>query len=99
MSGTTTETMRESRPKSAQQDKHLEKITPSLDSENKSRPSSAASAVSRTYLKDAAEHLLDWMNKMKGQEISPANVNAVCNIAQQVANIVKVNIEIKRSGL
>ncbi len=33
------------------------------------------------------------------QEVNPANVNAVCNIAQQIANIVKTNIELKKSGL
>lgn len=61
--------------------------------------SKEVSAVSRTYLRDAAEHLLTWMDRMQTQEVSPATVNAVCNIAQQVANIVKVNIEIKKSGL
>jgi hypothetical protein len=99
MNATTTDITQESKKKS-EGSKHMSvAATPSSASELPSPSSKEASVVSRTYLRDAAEHLLIWMNRMQGQEISPANVNAVCNIAQQVANIVKVNIEIKKSGL
>ena len=99
MSATITNTNQESKTKSESNKPASVAATPSSASELPSPSSKEASVVSRTYLRDAAEHLLIWMNKMQGQEISPANVNAVCNIAQQVANIVKVNIEIKKSGL
>lgn len=59
----------------------------------------AAQSPSTSYLKDAAEHLIFLMGKMKDEEVNANNVNAVCNLAKQVANIVRVNIEIKKSGL
>jgi hypothetical protein len=99
MSATTTDTTIESKKKSENSRAGPAAVTHSSASEKPSQNSKEASVVSRTYLRDAAEHLLIWMNRMQGQEISPANVNAVCNIAQQVANIVKVNIEIKKSGM
>lgn len=99
MSATTTDITQESKKKKEGSKPASVVTTPSSASEPPSPSSKEASVVSRTYLRDAAEHLLIWMDRMQGQEISPANVNAVCNIAQQVANIVKVNIEIKKSGL
>lgn len=99
MSAITTDTTPESKKKSDGSKTGYVVATHSSVSDRPSPNSREASAVSRTYLRDAAEHLLTWMNRMQDQEISPGNVNAVCNIAQQVANIVKVNIEIKKSGL
>lgn len=99
MSAITTNIKQESKKKSESVKPSAEETTLSLDSEKPSPSLKEANVVSRMYLRDAAEHLLIWMNKMQGQEISAANVNAVCNIAQQVANLVKVNIEIKKAGL
>lgn len=86
-------------PQSATNKRNSAALTRSLDSVPPLQLSGEASAASKTYLRDAAEHLLTWMQRMKSQEISPANVNAVCNLAQQIATIVKVNIEVKKVGL
>lgn len=99
MSATTTDTTSESKAKKESNKPDSGAITRSSASAPQSQGSKEANVVSRTYLKDAAEHLLSWMNKMQDQEVTAQNVNAVCNIAQQVANIVKVNIEIKKAGL
>lgn len=99
MSATTAEITNESKKKKDDSSTASVAAIRSSDSAQPSPSSKEASVVSRTYLRDAAEHLLIWMSRMQGEEISPQNVNAVCNIAQQVANIVKVNIEIKKSGL
>jgi hypothetical protein len=99
MSATTTSTKSESKTRKESSKPASGEATPSLASGPLSPSSREANVVSRNYLKDAAEHLLTWMNRMDGTDVTAANVNAVCNIAQQVANIVKVNIDLKKSGL
>ena len=98
-SASITETTPESKRKSETSSVESGVATPSLAYVQPLPPSNAANAASRTYLRDAAEHLLTWMNRMQGEDVTAQNVNAVCNLAQQMANIVKTNIELKKAGL
>lgn len=72
--------------------------TLSLDSPQQSRVLVEDRSQQTNYLRDAAEHLIGAMHLVRNQEINPANVNAMCNLAKQIANVVKVNLEVKKSG-
>jgi hypothetical protein len=58
-----------------------------------------ANRASTNYLRDAAEHLLVWMQRLQNEEINAQNVNAACNVAKQLASIVRTNIDLKKAGL
>ncbi len=46
-----------------------------------------------------AEHLLSLMKDVTKEEVSPRTVEAACKCAQQMYNIMKLNVEMKKIGL
>ena len=46
-----------------------------------------------------AEHLLVLMKDVTKQEVSPSTVEAACKCAQQMYNLMKLNIEMKKLGM
>jgi hypothetical protein len=72
--------------------------TPSLVLDPQSPSTVVANGRSSNFLKDAAEHLLTWMQRMEKSDATADNVHAVCNLAKQMCTIVQTNIELKKNG-
>ncbi len=49
--------------------------------------------------KTIAEHLINAMDTMNKDGLSPGKVNAMCNCAAQLHKIMRLNIELYRIGL
>lgn len=56
------------------------------------------SILPRNYLRDAAEHLIVSMDKISKEKNSRENIQALCQIASQIANVCRVNLEMKKNG-
>ena len=61
--------------------------------------SGAAKSVSPNLSTSIAEHLLVLMKDVTKQEVSPSTVEAACKCAQQMYNLMKLNIEMKKLGM
>jgi hypothetical protein len=49
--------------------------------------------------KNVSLRLYELMTKVVSEEVTPATVNAACNCATEITKLLKLNIELKRSGL
>lgn len=59
----------------------------------------AAAVTSESLPKSVSMRLFELMAKITEKEITPASVNAACSCASEIHKILKLNLEIKKSGL
>lgn len=52
--------------------------------------------TSKELSKNLAMQLMGLISKVNEKEVSPDSVNASCNAAKQIYNLVKLNFEIKK---
>lgn len=71
---------------------------PSSDSAPQSQHSERVGALPNIYLRDAAGHLLSWMDKLKNSNPTSRNVNSICNLAKEIGTLVMVSVETKKSN-
>ena len=91
-------TKTESKMKKANTEKEKdEKILCSV-SEKSLEDSQKVSILPRNYLRDAAEHLIVSMDKVSKEKNSKESIQAMCQIASQIANVCRVNLEMKKNG-
>lgn len=58
-------------------------------------PSQKASAGPKSLSMNVAEHLLFLMKEVTKDSCDPRNVNAACNCATQMVNLMKVNLKLR----
>lgn len=52
--------------------------------------------TSKDLSKNLAMQLMELITKVNEKEVNPNSVNASCNAAKQIYNLVKLNFEIKK---
>ena len=60
---------------------------------------SVAKSPDKNLSTNIAEHLLLLMKDVTKQEVSPSTVKAACECAQQMYNLMRLNIEMKKLGM
>jgi hypothetical protein len=55
-------------------------------------------ALSKNLSMNVAEHLLHLMRTVTKDEVSPSTVQSACHCAQQMYNLMKLNLEVKKQG-
>lgn len=59
--------------------------------------SQEASGTSKSLSMNVAEHLLFLMKNVTENNVTPQTVNAACNCATQMINLMKINLRLKDS--
>jgi hypothetical protein len=59
----------------------------------------ASPATSESLSKDLATQLLILMKRVTEDEVTPGTVNAACNCASEIHKILKLNFQMKQSGI
>lgn len=49
--------------------------------------------------KNIVKHLLNCMEEITDTRVTPANVNAACNCAKQIHNLMKLKFDMSKRGL
>lgn len=54
--------------------------------------------MSKNLSTDIANHLLYLMKKVTEEDVTPQTVHSACDCAQQMYNLMKLNLEVKKMG-
>lgn len=55
--------------------------------------------TSESLPKSVSLHLLDLMKKVVEENVNPSTVSAACKCASEIHKMIKINLDLKRSGL
>lgn len=72
--------------------KRKEEKTRSLASESVSQNASVETSSQTSLSVELAEHLLSLSRKVTDNNVTPETVNAACNCAQQISNLIKLSL-------
>lgn len=72
-------------------------VTQPMGSRNSSAQSSETKSQSKSLSTSVAEHLLLLMQTVTANEVNPQTVNAACNCATQMINLMKLNMKLRDS--
>lgn len=80
-------------------DSQLKSAIQAMDSQSLPDKSPEVNARSTSLSTNVATQLLHLMQEVTRTEITPSSVNAACNCATQIVQLMKVNIEMKKAGM